>query len=91
MLRRARLRTCVLLLFLALLAPPVFGQGVAPSGTLRARSLFAWFWQALGELVPGIAKSRGTMDPNGSPDGVAPPPYEAEGDSRGIMDPDGHS
>ncbi len=52
-------------------------------------SLAARLLETLDSFLPAILKSRGTMDPNGTP---APPPPEtagAESDSRDGMDPNG--
>ena len=88
MTRTARFRTCVLLLLLALLAPPLSARGLELFGPSKEPSVLAWLRHALGELVPALDKSRGTMDPNGSP-ASPPPPPASEGDSRGTMDPNG--
>lgn len=40
-------------------------------------------------LPPVLAKSRGTMDPNGTPAPLPPETTGADSDSRGTMDPDG--
>ncbi len=87
MIRSARFRATILLLILALAATPVLAAGKAPPAQPTAPSLVARLWQALGSLVPWIAKGRGGMDPNGSP-----APTTTGGstpDGRGGMDPDG--
>jgi hypothetical protein len=52
------------------------------------RNLLSGLWQSVVKLVPAIAESRGTMDPDGKP---APTTTGEEGDSRGGMDPDGRT
>lgn len=92
MTRTVMSRTCVFLLLLGLLAPPAFARGGESSGPMKERGVFSWLRKVLGELVPALGKSRGTMDPDGALM-VAPPPASMTGetDSRGTMDPDGHT
>ena len=65
MIRSARFRATILLLILALAATPVLAAGKAPPAQPTAPSLVARLWQALGSLVPWIAKGRGGMDQSG--------------------------
>jgi hypothetical protein len=87
MLHTKRFRACALLLLLGLLAPPAFGRGTERAETVRERGVVSWFWHALGDLIPALGKSRGSMDPNGQP--LPDPPSST--DSRGTMDPDGNT
>jgi len=85
-------RVFSVLLLLALLGSPVIAS--APGQILpdpAPASLFAWFWQALGQIVPGIAESHAGMDPDGTPTTTGPGPGTAssESDSHAGMDPDG--
>jgi hypothetical protein len=65
---------------------PAMAAGKAPA-RLQASSVVTRLWQALGSLVPWIAKGRGSMDPDGSPASAAPTGSTPDG--RGGMDPDG--
>lgn len=86
MIRSARFRTTILLLILALAAMPAMAAGKAPARQ-QAPSVVTRLWQALGRLVPWIAKGRGGMDPDGSPALTAPAGSTTDG--RGSMDPNG--
>jgi len=82
------LRLCAATL-LFLLASTVLA---APRGALRVEkepSVLVWLCHALERLMPGVSKSRGTMDPNGSPPPPPPATSEVDSDSRGTMDPNG--
>ncbi|HEV7509721.1 MAG TPA: hypothetical protein VGS07_32915 [Thermoanaerobaculia bacterium] len=86
MIRSARFRATIFLLILALAAIPAMAAGKAPARQ-NAPSLVTRLWQALGSLVPWMAKGRGSMDPNGSPPPTAPAGSTPDG--RDGMDPDG--
>jgi hypothetical protein len=86
MIRSARFRVTILLLILALAAMPAMAAGKVPARQ-NAPSLVIRLWQALGNLVPWIAKGRDGMDPNGSPAPTAPTGSTSDG--RGSMDPNG--
>ncbi|MFY9825414.1 MAG: hypothetical protein WAM82_28825 [Thermoanaerobaculia bacterium] len=86
MIRSVRFRATILLLILALAATPALAAGKAPARQ-DAPSLVTRLWQALGSLVPWIAKGRGSMDPDGSPATTAPSGSTPDG--RGGLDPDG--
>jgi hypothetical protein len=86
MIRSARFRATILLLILALAAMPAMAAGKAPARQ-SLPSLVTRLWQALGSLVPWIAKGRDGMDPNGSPAPTAPTGSTTDG--RDGMDPDG--
>jgi hypothetical protein len=88
MLHTMRFRACALLLLLGLLALPAFGQDTERAETVWERGVVSWFWHALGDLIPALGKSRGSMDPNGQP---LPPNPPSSTDSRGTMDPDGNA
>lgn len=90
MIRNARFRALVLLLLLALMASPALAAGKAPAKP-KAPALVTWLWQAIDRLVPGLAKGRGSMDPNGSPASTPDSAPTADSDGRGSMDPDGHA
>src|SRR5436853_4820716 len=46
-------------------------------------------WGTLGKFFPALSKSRGSMDPDGSPAPASTTTSGNDGDSRGSMDPDG--
>ncbi len=92
MIRNARFRALVLLLLLALVASPTLAAGKTPAKS-KAPALVTWLWQTIDRLVPGLAKGRGGMDPDGSP-ATTPGSAPTEGsttDGRGSMDPNGHA
>jgi hypothetical protein len=80
----------VLLLMAVLLASPASAAARGPAaGWLEAPgNLLAQLWQSVLKLVPAVAASRGTMDPDGQP---TPTTTGEEGDSRLGMDPDGRT
>lgn len=81
-------RACLptLLLGLLLLALPVSaGSQREPRPSTQERSLSASLVRAVGLLFPFLAKSSGTMDPDGAPR----PASAQEPDASGTMDPDG--
>ena len=86
MIRSARFRATILLLILALAAMPAMAAAKEPARQ-NVPSFVSRLWQALGNLVPWVAKGRGSMDPNGSPPPAAPTGSTTDG--RGGMDPDG--
>jgi hypothetical protein len=90
MIRNARFRALVLLLLLALVASPAVAAGKAPAKS-KAPAVVTWLWQTLDRLVPGFAKGRGGMDPDGSPTPDSTPTEGSTTDGRGSMDPDGHA
>ena len=90
--RGKRLCALTLLLLLSLAASPALAAGKAPARQ-KAPTAMAWLWHALDRLLPGIAKGRGGMDPDGSPAPAAGTASTSGGttDGRGGMDPDGHT
>lgn len=93
-------RACVLLLVCALFAAPALAAGEQQGPARAAKepvSLFAWFWQAFGDLLPSTAKSHGGMDPDGNPlpGTTATSPESGTGstggDAHAGMDPDGRT
>jgi hypothetical protein len=88
MARTVRFRACVLLLLVALSVSPAVAAGRRASEKRDAPGVFSLFWETLGKFAPALVKSRGSMDPDGSP---APTSTTSggEGDSRGSMDPNG--
>lgn len=87
MTRKVRPRMFAVLILVLFMAPAVFAAPRDAKQVRPERGVFAWLTQALEELLPGL-KSRGSMDPDGSP---APTSATSgsEGDSRGSMDPNG--
>jgi hypothetical protein len=92
-------RIAVLLLMVALVSSPAFAGG-GRDIRLDQPQVFASLWHFLETLWSAPEKARGSMDPNGSPEGDArgsmdPDGQPAssspadEGDARGTMDPDG--
>lgn len=82
-------RIPVLLLISVLLASPAFAARGPAAGWIEAPAgLLSALWQSVLRLVPAVAASRGTMDPDGQP---TPTTMGEEGDSRGGMDPDGRT
>ena len=88
MARTVRFRTCVLLLLAVLLVSPAMAAGRKTSEK-RESSVISLLWRALGKFVPTLEKSRGSMDPDGSPAPASTTTPGNDGDSRGSMDPDG--
>jgi hypothetical protein len=90
MIRNARFRALVLLLLVALTASPAIAAGKAPAKP-KAPALVTWLWQTLDRLVPGLAKGRGSMAPNGSPVPTPSSVPTEDPDGRVGMDPNGHT
>jgi hypothetical protein len=88
MARTVRFRACVLLLLVALSVSPAVAAGRRASEKRDAPGVFSLLWETLDKLVPALEKSRGSMDPNGSPTPTSPT-QGGESDSRGSMDPNG--
>lgn len=89
MARTVRFRTCVLLLLAVLMVSPAMAAGRKTSEKRDAPGVISLLWRALGKLVPTLEKSRGSMDPDGSPAPTSATTSGNDGDSRGSMDPDG--
>jgi hypothetical protein len=84
--------TCIpiLLLLHILLASPASAAARGPAaGWLDVpRNLLSGLWQSVVKLVPSVAQSSGTMDPDGQPTSTT---TGEEGDSGYGMDPDGRT
>lgn len=89
MARTVRFRTCVLLLLTVLLDSPAMAAGRKTSEKREAPGVTSLLWGALGKFFPALSKSRGSMDPDGSPTPASTTTSGNNGDSRGSMDPDG--
>jgi hypothetical protein len=82
--------SCISVLLLLLVSSPASAAAREPAaGWLDvSRNLLSGFWQSVVKLVPTVATSRGTMDPDGQP---TPTSTSDDGDSRYGMDPDGRT
>ena len=89
MARTVRFRACVLLLLTVLLVSPAMAARRKMSDRRDALGVISLLWRALGKLVPTLEKSRGSMDPDGTPAPVSTTTPGNDGDSRGSMDPNG--
>jgi hypothetical protein len=76
-------------LLFALAVPAFAGGGEDVRRARQDRSFLALLWEAVSRVVPLAEKSRGSMDPNGSPAPSSPSAVEVENDARGSMDPNG--
>jgi hypothetical protein len=88
MARTVRFRVCVLLLLAALSVSPAMAAGRRTSEKKESPGVVSLLWRALGKLIPTLEKSRGSMDPDGSPAPAASTSGN-DSDSRGSMDPNG--
>lgn len=90
MTRHSRFCIPVLLLTSILLASPASAAVRGPAaGWLEAPgNLLSGLWQSVLKLVPAVAASSGTMDPDGQPTSTT---TGEEGDSGYGMDPDGRT
>jgi hypothetical protein len=89
-----RVLASVLLVAALLSASPAFAAGREPSWMPgEVRNVFAFLWQALGELLPVFDQTRAGMDPNGTPTPdsgtTSSPSSGSETDGRAGQDPNG--
>lgn len=88
MARTVRFRAGVLLLLAVLSISPAMAAGRKVGAQREAPGVFSILWETLGKFFPALPKSRGSMDPNGSP-APASGTQGGDSDSRGSMDPNG--
>ncbi|HSK80804.1 MAG TPA: hypothetical protein VLQ45_30405 [Thermoanaerobaculia bacterium] len=85
--KRATSRLLLLLLLAALTAGPAFARGPEPARSEKqARGVLSLLWRSLAGLLPSLDKTRGTLDPDGTP---APETTGGETDTRSTIDPNG--
>lgn len=89
MARTVRFRACVLLLLTVLVVFPAMAAERKTSEKRDAPGVISLLWGTLGKFFPALSKSRGSMDPDGSPAPASTPTSGNDGDSRGSMDPNG--
>lgn len=89
MARTVRFRACILLLLTVFLVSPAVAVERKPSEKRNAPGVVSLLWGTLGKFFPALSKSRGSMDPDGSPAPASATTSGNDGDARGSMDPDG--
>lgn len=88
MARTTRFRAGILLLLVVLSISPAMAAGRKARVERETPGVISLLWETLGKFFPVLSKSRGSMDPNGSP-GAASATSGNDSDGRGSMDPDG--
>lgn len=81
---RSRSRAPVVFLLLTLLALPAFAGEQERTQAPEERGLFASLWQALADLIPGLAELGPSLDPLG---GDAQQTNGSQGDLGPELDP----
>jgi hypothetical protein len=83
--RRSGSRLLLILLSFTLLSSPALAAGPRAE---KEPGFAARLWKVVESLLPGIEKTRWTIDPNGEP---VPESTGSETDGRGGMDPNGRT